>query len=81
MLVGYARVSTFDQIAGFEAQHRDLEAAGCRKICAEQVSSVAEREQLKAAIDYLRNGDVLVSTRSSIGWPGPCATSSTSWMK
>jgi DNA invertase Pin-like site-specific DNA recombinase len=63
VLVGYARVSTFDQIAGFEAQHRDLEAAGCRKICAEQVSSVAEREQLKAAIDYLRNGDVLVSTK------------------
>ena len=44
-------------------QRRDLEAAGCRKIFAEQVSSVAEREQLKAAIDYLRDGDVLVSTK------------------
>lgn len=47
----------------FDAQHRDLKAAGCKKIFAEQVSSVAEREQLKAAIDYLREGDVLVSTK------------------
>ena len=63
MLVGYARTSTFDQIAGFEAQRRDLEAAGCKKIFAEQVSSVAEREQLQAAIDYLREDDVLVATK------------------
>src|SRR5262245_61829219 len=63
LLVGYARTSTFDQIAGFEAQRRDLEAAGCRKIFAEQVSSVAERERLKAAIDYLREDDVLVATK------------------
>jgi DNA invertase Pin-like site-specific DNA recombinase len=52
-----------DQTAGFEAQRRDLEAAGCKKIFAEQVSSVAEREQLKAAIDYLREDDVLVATK------------------
>src|SRR6185295_16937458 len=63
VLVGYARTSTFDQIAGFEAQRRDLEAAGCKKIFAEQVSSVAEREQLKAAIDYLGGDDVLVATK------------------
>ena len=60
MLIGYARTSTFDQIAGFDAQRRDLKAAGCNKIFAEQVSSVAERDQLEAAIDYLRDGDVLV---------------------
>ena len=63
MLVGYARSSTFDQIAGFEAQRRDLEAAGCTKIFSEQTSSVAEREQLKAAIDYFREDDVLVATK------------------
>src|SRR4030095_8785640 len=63
VLVGYARTSTFDQIAGFDAQQRDLKTAGCTKIFAEQVSSVAEREQLNAAIDYLREGDVLVSTK------------------
>jgi DNA invertase Pin-like site-specific DNA recombinase len=61
--IGYARTSTFDQIAGFDAQIRDLKAVGCKKVFAEQVSSVAQREQLKAAIDYLRDGDVLVSTK------------------
>ena len=55
--------STFDRIAGSEAQRRDLEAAGCKKIFAEQVSSVAEREQLKATIEYLREDDVLVATK------------------
>jgi DNA invertase Pin-like site-specific DNA recombinase len=63
VLVGYARTSTFDQIAGFDAQRRDLKTAGCTKIFAEQVSSIAERGQLQAAIDYLREGDVLVSTK------------------
>jgi DNA invertase Pin-like site-specific DNA recombinase len=63
VLVGYARVSTFDQIAGFDAQQRDLKAAGCTKVFAEQVSSVAQRDQLQAAIDYLREDDVLVATK------------------
>jgi DNA invertase Pin-like site-specific DNA recombinase len=63
VLVGYARTSTVDQDAGYEAQQRDLKAAGCTKIFAEQVSSVAERAQLNAAIDYLREGDVLIATK------------------
>lgn len=63
MQIGYARTSTLEQIAGFEAQKRDLEAAGCSKVFAEQVSSVAQREQLEAAIDYLRDGDSLVVTK------------------
>ena len=46
MIVGYARVSTIDQEAGFEAQLRDLQAAGARKIYQEQVSSVGTRPQL-----------------------------------
>jgi len=33
------------------------------KVFAEQVSSVADREQLKAAIDYLRQDEVLVATK------------------
>jgi DNA invertase Pin-like site-specific DNA recombinase len=61
MLVGYARTSTLEQVAGFEAQLRELKAAGCEgKIFSEQVSSVAKREQLEAALDYVREGDVLV---------------------
>src|SRR5262245_60111633 len=63
MHIGYARASTTDQVAGFDAQRRDLKAAGCKKVFAEQVSSVAEREQLMAALDYLRDGDVLTVTR------------------
>lgn len=60
MLVGYARTSTVEQDAGFAAQHRDLGATGCTKIFAEQVSSVGQRHQLEAALDFLREGDVLI---------------------
>jgi DNA invertase Pin-like site-specific DNA recombinase len=63
MLVGYARVSTSDQIAGLEAQDRDLRATGCTRLFSEQVSSVAQREQLAAALDFVRDSDTLVVTR------------------
>jgi DNA invertase Pin-like site-specific DNA recombinase len=63
-VVGYARTSTVDQIAGLEAQERDLRLAGCTKIFQEQVSSVAtHRPQLEAALDYVREGDTLVVTK------------------
>jgi DNA invertase Pin-like site-specific DNA recombinase len=61
MKVGYARTSTLDQTAGLEAQIEELEAAGCEKIFREQLSSVdAQRAQLEAAIDYVREGDDLI---------------------
>jgi DNA invertase Pin-like site-specific DNA recombinase len=63
MIVGYARTSTLEQIAGFEAQERDLKAAGAEKVFAEQVSSVASRAQLEAALDFIRSGDVFVVTK------------------
>jgi DNA invertase Pin-like site-specific DNA recombinase len=63
MNVGYARTSTVDQLAGFEAQLKELTTAGCEKIFKEQVSSVAVRAQLQAAIDFLREGDALVITK------------------
>jgi len=63
MQIGYAPSSTVDQQAGYEAQIRTLNAAGCDKIFAEQVSSVAQRVQLEAAIDYAREGDALVVTK------------------
>lgn len=62
-IVGYARTSTVDQIAGLDAQKRDLMAAGCERIFAEQVSSVVEREQLDCALATLARGDVLVVTK------------------
>jgi DNA invertase Pin-like site-specific DNA recombinase len=63
VLIGYGRTSTTEERAGLEAQLRDLKVAGCAKIFEEQVSSVAERSQLKAALDYAREGDTLVVTK------------------
>jgi DNA invertase Pin-like site-specific DNA recombinase len=63
MQVGYCRVSTTDQVAGLEAQQRELTATGCSRIFSERVSSVAERNQLAAALDFVREGDTLVVTR------------------
>ena len=67
MIVGYARTSTVDQIAGFEAQSKELSAAGCEKIFREQVSSVTVRLQLQSALDYVRA--TLSSSPSWIGLP------------
>ena len=64
MLIGYARTSTKDQEYSLEAQIQRLEESGCEKHYKEQVSSVdAKREQLEAALDYIREGDVLVVTK------------------
>ena len=63
MFVGYGRTSTVDQHAGLEAQLRDLKAAGCERVFSEQVSSVAERAQLDAALSFVREGDVFVCSK------------------
>ena len=60
MIVGYARTSTADQVAGLEGQLNELTAIGCEKIFHEQVSSVGVRVQLEAALEFVREGDVLV---------------------
>jgi DNA invertase Pin-like site-specific DNA recombinase len=63
MLIGYARTSTTEQLAGLEAQQRQLAATGCTKVFSEQVSSVAARNQLDAALEFVREGDALVVLR------------------
>lgn len=63
MHVGYARTSSSDQVAGFEAQLDELKAAGCEKIFSEQISSIATRIQLQAAIEFVREHDMLVITK------------------
>ena len=63
MLIGYARTSTTDQNAGFEAQLVELKAYGCERMYQEQVSAVASRQELERAIEMLREGDKLVVTK------------------
>ena len=63
ILIGYARTSTTDQQAAFDAQLVELETYGCERIFKEQVSAVASRGELDKAIDMLRDGDKLVVTK------------------
>jgi DNA invertase Pin-like site-specific DNA recombinase len=63
MLIGYARTSTTDQIAGLEAQLAALNAEGCEELFQERVSSVAQRDQLDAALKFARKGDTFVVTK------------------
>lgn len=59
MLVGYARVSTLDQNPSLQLDA--LTAAGCGRIYEERASGAQrDRAELKAALDYMRDGDVLV---------------------
>lgn len=64
MKIGYARTSTVEQVAGLEAQDRDLKAAGCEKVFLEKLSSVAKkRQQLEAALEFAREGDEFVVSK------------------
>ena len=63
MLIGYSRTSTVDQKYGLAAQIETLEKEGVEKIFSEQVSSVAKRPQLESALEFCREGDVLVVTK------------------
>lgn len=63
MIVGYARTSTVEQQAGYQAQERDLRAAGVERIFQEQTSSIGPRKALADALDFVRDGDVFVVTK------------------
>ncbi|HYZ33462.1 MAG TPA: recombinase family protein [Crenalkalicoccus sp.] len=59
-VVGYARVSTADQDPALQLDA--LRAAGCAKIFEDRASGArADRPGLLAALDYAREGDVLVT--------------------
>ena len=59
MLIGYARVSTFEQ--NLELQIDALNLAGCEQIFVDKVSSTKEnRQQLIEMGKILRKGDVIV---------------------
>jgi DNA invertase Pin-like site-specific DNA recombinase len=58
--VGYARVSTVDQDPALQLDA--LTAAGCAKVFEDRASGArADRPGLRAALDYAREGDVLVT--------------------
>lgn len=60
-IVGYARVSSAGQ--NLDRQLEALRIAGCERVFQEKVSGATrDREQLDAALSYLREGDVLVCT-------------------
>ena len=62
MLIGYARVSTDDQ--NLDLQKDALTQAGCERILEDhQGGAKAERPGLKSALDYAREGDILVVWR------------------
>lgn len=63
MLIGYCRTSSVSQEAGLEAQVRDLTALGCERLYQEHVSSIGVRPQLESALDFARDGDVIVVTK------------------
>ena len=57
--VGYARVSTQDQ--DLSLQLDALAVAGCKKVFEDRASGArADRAGLQAALDYVRDGEVLV---------------------
>jgi DNA invertase Pin-like site-specific DNA recombinase len=58
-LIGYARVSTLEQDPALQLDA--LAAAGCTKVFDDRASGArADRPGLRQALDYVRDGDVLV---------------------
>ena len=61
MLIGYARVSTDDQM--LDLQRDALKEAGCERIFEDTAGGTAERPNLQQAFSHLRSGDTLVVWR------------------
>jgi DNA invertase Pin-like site-specific DNA recombinase len=60
MMIGYARVSTQDQNPALQLDA--LKAVGCDRVFEEKASGAQrERPELKAALEFMREGDVLVA--------------------
>lgn len=62
-VVGYARVSSYGQ--SLEVQKEALRGAGCDKVFSEKITGTTQegREELRRALEYVREGDVFVVTR------------------
>lgn len=62
-VVGYARVSSVGQ--SLEVQEDALRAAGCEKVFSEKRTGTTQagREELRRALEYVREGDTFVVSR------------------
>jgi DNA invertase Pin-like site-specific DNA recombinase len=60
MKIGYARTSTHEQKASLLSQQETLKQEGCEKLFIEEASAVSNRPILEAAIEFAREGDILV---------------------
>ncbi len=61
-IIGYARVSSIGQ--SLEVQQKALKKYGCNKVYNEKRSgTTSNRPELKACLDYVREGDTLVITK------------------
>ncbi|MFB1098290.1 recombinase family protein [Terribacillus sp. JSM ZJ617] len=65
MLIGYARTSTVGQENGLETQRQLLEEIGCKRVFYEKITgtTTVKRDELKEAIKFLSDGDILVVTK------------------
>lgn len=62
MILGYARVSTDDQL--LDAQHDALRAAGAERIFGDKITGTGRaRPELDRMVEQLRDGDVVVVTK------------------
>ena len=58
MLIGCARTSTLDQVAGFDAKRKELAEIGCKKV--RRTSQFrCQQAKARAALDELREGERL----------------------
>lgn len=67
-VIGYARTSTIEQVAGFEKQIEILNGAGANRIYKEQTSAVGKRPQFDKMLDYVREGDTIIITKLDRGF-------------
>lgn len=64
MKIGYARISTREQVESLETQESTLLASGCERVYKDIASGVkASRPGLNGALSYAREGDIILVTR------------------
>ena len=63
MIFGYCSVSPFEPAGRLDAQKRDLAAAGAQQFFCEKTSVFGKTPELERAIDFAKNGDVIVVTK------------------